>query len=150
MDIKERIVREEFGAMCNAYRLRIEKIGDGEFVLIGSVALLLIWLAPEGVTVKYVRPSASSGFEALDLGRFIALKRGWVTADSLEADEENESRLRRECSSYAVNLQKYGGDILKGETDWMKDISGSHTLLSEITGKAIKSAITRNENFRAI
>jgi hypothetical protein len=149
MDINEKIVREEFGAMCKDFHLVIEKVGDGEIALIGAAFLLLIWLDREGVSVKYVR-SASSRFQAIDLGRFIALKRGWVGSDLQDADEDIEARLRRECSSYAVNLQRYAEDILQGETKWMKDVSVSASVLSDLTGEAIEAAIERSGKSKEI
>lgn len=149
MDINEKIVREEFGVMCKTFNLIIEKIGDGEIALIGATFLLLIWLDREGVSVRHVR-SASSGFQTIDLGRFIALKRGWVSGNLPVADENIETRLRRECSSYAANLQKYAEDILRGETKWMKEVSASPSVLSDITGKAIEAAIERSKKFKGI
>jgi len=143
MDINEKIVREEFGKMCKAFHLVIEKVGNGEIALIGTAFLLLIWLDREGVSVKYVS-LASSKFYAIDLGRFITLKRGWVAGELPEADENVETRLRRECSSYVVNLQRYAEDILQGGTNWMKGISVSSSVLSDITGIAIEAAIQRS------
>ena len=85
MDNNEKIVREEFGSMCQAFNLLIERVGEGEIAMIGITFLLLIWLDREGVSVKYVR-LASSKFEIIDIGKFIALKRGWVACGSPRAD----------------------------------------------------------------
>jgi len=149
MDIKEKIVRDEFGGMCKAFNLVIEKIGDGEMALIGVAFLLLIWMDREGVSVKYVR-SASSRFQAIDLGRFIALKRGWVAGNLPETDENIETRLRRECSSYAINLQKYAEDILQGEIKWMNEVSVSPSVLSNLSEKAVEAAIERSKKSKGI
>jgi CRISPR/Cas system CMR-associated protein Cmr5 small subunit len=142
MNDSEKIVREEFGSMCQTFNLLIEKIGDGEIALIGAVFLLLVWLDRDGASVKYVRLDRPK-FEAIDIGRFLALKREWVATGSPEGEENTENRLRRECSSYAVNLQKYATDILKGETDWMKKVTDTPIVLSDVTGKAINAALER-------
>lgn len=149
MDNNEKIVREEFGSMCQAFNLLIERVGEGEIAMIGITFLLLIWLDREGVSVKYVR-LASSKFEIIDIGKFIALKRGWVACGSPRADEDTEARLRRECSSYALNLQKSAADILQGGTNWLKEVSESPSVLSDLTRKAIKSALERSRKSRGL
>jgi hypothetical protein len=149
MNTKEKIVREEFGSICEAYNLLIDMIGDGEIALIGITFLLLVWLDREGVSVKYVRLT-SSKFEIIDIGKFIAQKRGWVVCGSPGADEDTEARLRRECSSFALNLQKSAADILQGGTDWLKEISESPSALSDHTKKAIQSALERSRKSREV
>ena len=135
--------------MCQAYNLLIEKIGDGEIALVGITFLLLVWIDREGVSVKYVR-LASSKFEIIDIGKFIALKRGWVACGTPGADEDTNARLRRECSSYALNLQKSATDILQGGTEWLKEVSESPSALSDLTAEAIKSALERSRKSREL
>jgi hypothetical protein len=149
MNNGDQIVREEFGSLCRTFNLTVKKMGDDEIALIGGTFVLLVWLDREGVSVKYIRLDREK-FEAIDVGRFLVLKRGWIATELPSKGENIEDRLRRECSSYALNIQQYGAEILMGQTEWMKEVTGSPIVLSEVTKKAIQTALGKTGERRSV
>ena len=141
MDINEKIVREEFDSLCDSFHLKMERIDNNEFVLIGANFFILIWLDRDGVSLRYVR-SMSEKLQEIDLVRYVALRRGWDAYCS-EKEGGDKERLRSECFICVRNMQKYAGDILRGNPDFLSDKSISFSVLSDASIEAIKEAVRR-------
>ena len=136
----EKMVMEEFGPMCETFNLRIRKIGETEYVFIGNTVLFLLWLDRDGVSVKYVRQEETK-FYAVDVGCFVVSKRGWTVSKSPSEKLNIESYWRLGCSAYALNLQKFADDVLRGQTDVIKESGHEPFFLGEVMGKAICAAL---------
>jgi len=117
-----RLVEQELGSVCSEFQLTIHELSPEDIALRGPAFLLLLSCDRDGLTVFYV-PLRGGSVSLVDIGTYLITKRKWVRIDPWVTGDNLAAKVRQDLASWALNLRSIATDILRGETNWLAEIS---------------------------